>query len=284
VIAEFCDDGHSGARLDRPGLDALRDAAEAGLIERGGGLSPDRLARVPPNTGLPGHRARRAGPPRGQGAVHRRPTPGRRPASPPAHPGPGRDRRVRAGQDRRTVPAREAVSLPQRGSAGLAHPLRLPPPTPRRARPGAAGGVRTRGRHRAADLRRLRPRRALPARDHPPAGRRPDPAPDLPRPVVETLHAEQPAAQRGLHRAALRQPHRSHPRPPPRAAQPPGSPPPRGLDPHRSARHHRRADLRVRRAGQPRQQPVEPAGARAGPNPGSGCCVAWSSAGSARSA
>ena len=32
AVAEFCDDGHSGARLDRPGLDALRDAAEAGLI------------------------------------------------------------------------------------------------------------------------------------------------------------------------------------------------------------------------------------------------------------
>ena len=25
LVAEFCDDGHSGARLDRPGLDALRD-------------------------------------------------------------------------------------------------------------------------------------------------------------------------------------------------------------------------------------------------------------------
>ncbi len=46
VVAEFCDDGHSGARLDRPGLDALRDAAEAGLIERVWCLSPDRLARV----------------------------------------------------------------------------------------------------------------------------------------------------------------------------------------------------------------------------------------------
>ena len=33
LSAEFCDDGYSGARLDRPGLDALRDAAEAGLIE-----------------------------------------------------------------------------------------------------------------------------------------------------------------------------------------------------------------------------------------------------------
>ena len=113
---EFCDDGHSGARLDRPGLDALRDAAEAGLIERVWCLSPDRLARV---YAYQVHRARRAGPPRGQRAVHRRPRPDRRrPASQAAHPGPGRDRRVRAGEDRRTVPARQAVPLPRRG--GLA--------------------------------------------------------------------------------------------------------------------------------------------------------------------
>ena len=46
LIAEFCDDGYSGARLDRPGLDALRDAAESGLIEVAWCLSPDRLARV----------------------------------------------------------------------------------------------------------------------------------------------------------------------------------------------------------------------------------------------
>ena len=42
---EYCDDGYSGARLDRPGLDALRDAAEAGLFEMICCLSPDRLAR-----------------------------------------------------------------------------------------------------------------------------------------------------------------------------------------------------------------------------------------------
>jgi hypothetical protein len=46
LIAEFCDDGYSGARLDRPGLDALRDAAEAGVIEAVWCLSPDRLARL----------------------------------------------------------------------------------------------------------------------------------------------------------------------------------------------------------------------------------------------
>ena len=45
VMAEFLDDGYSGARLDRPGLDALRDAAEGGLIEAVWCLTPDRLAR-----------------------------------------------------------------------------------------------------------------------------------------------------------------------------------------------------------------------------------------------
>ena len=46
LIGEYVDDGHSGARLDRPALDALRDAAEAGLVERVWCLSPDRLARA----------------------------------------------------------------------------------------------------------------------------------------------------------------------------------------------------------------------------------------------
>lgn len=46
LVAEFVDDGYSGARLDRPGLDALRDAAEAGIIEAVWCLSPDRLARA----------------------------------------------------------------------------------------------------------------------------------------------------------------------------------------------------------------------------------------------
>jgi len=30
LVGEYVDDGHSGARLDRPGLDALRDAAKLG--------------------------------------------------------------------------------------------------------------------------------------------------------------------------------------------------------------------------------------------------------------
>ena len=42
---DYIDDGYSGARLDRPGLDALRDAAEAGLIDQVWCLTPDRLSR-----------------------------------------------------------------------------------------------------------------------------------------------------------------------------------------------------------------------------------------------
>ena len=45
LVAEFIDDGCSGARLDRPGLDDLRDAAAAGRVDAVWCLSPDRLAR-----------------------------------------------------------------------------------------------------------------------------------------------------------------------------------------------------------------------------------------------
>jgi site-specific DNA recombinase len=45
VIEEFVDAGHSGARLDRPALDRLRDAAQAGLFEQVLVLAADRLAR-----------------------------------------------------------------------------------------------------------------------------------------------------------------------------------------------------------------------------------------------
>ena len=46
IVTEFVDDGYSGARLDRPGLDALRDHAEAGAFEAVWCLTPDRLARA----------------------------------------------------------------------------------------------------------------------------------------------------------------------------------------------------------------------------------------------
>src|SRR3712207_402278 len=41
----FRDEGYSGSRLDRPGLDSLRDAVNDAGIEIVAVLSPDRLAR-----------------------------------------------------------------------------------------------------------------------------------------------------------------------------------------------------------------------------------------------
>src|SRR4051794_41384947 len=48
VLAEvhvFRDEGYSGSRLDRPGLDGLRDAVRDAAIDVVAVLSPDRLAR-----------------------------------------------------------------------------------------------------------------------------------------------------------------------------------------------------------------------------------------------
>src|SRR5260221_10714345 len=46
VVELSCaDDGHTGTRLDRPGLDQLRDAAAARRIDAVVALCPDRLAR-----------------------------------------------------------------------------------------------------------------------------------------------------------------------------------------------------------------------------------------------
>jgi site-specific DNA recombinase len=41
----FRDEGYSGSRLDRPGLDALRDAVRDGVVAIVAVLTPDRLAR-----------------------------------------------------------------------------------------------------------------------------------------------------------------------------------------------------------------------------------------------
>jgi len=45
VVHAYIDDGGSGARLDRPGLEALRDAAKAGLLRQVWCMTPDRLTR-----------------------------------------------------------------------------------------------------------------------------------------------------------------------------------------------------------------------------------------------
>ena len=111
LVAEFVDDGHSGARLDRPGLDALRDSAEAGLIDAMWCLSPDRLARVYAYQVIVLDELARHGV---TVCFADAPAIDDDPPVAVADAGAGRHRRVRAGQDRRALPARQAVALPNR--------------------------------------------------------------------------------------------------------------------------------------------------------------------------
>ena len=265
LVGEYVDDGHSGARLDRPGLDALRDAAEAGLVATG--VVPV-AGPARPRLRLPGAGARRAGPLRRRRGVHRLPGAGRRrPASHPAHPGAGRDRRIRESQDRRTLPARQTVSGPRRRDRHLEGFLRLPPhPPQRRHRPSTPRGLRARGRGGAADLHRPR-RRHHRARDLSPAQRRRDTVTDR-QTHLGPLHALPAAAQRGLHRPGLLQPHRIGARPPPHPPHPAGLARPRRMDPDRLPPHRLRRAVRRPPAESP---PTTPSGARAAPNPAPGC-------------
>ena len=57
----FRDEGYSGARLDRPGLDALRDAVRDAEVDIVAVLSPDRLARKYAHQALVLEEFRRAG-------------------------------------------------------------------------------------------------------------------------------------------------------------------------------------------------------------------------------
>ena len=45
ILKYALDDGYSGANLNRPGLDRLRDHVKAGILDRVLLTSPDRLAR-----------------------------------------------------------------------------------------------------------------------------------------------------------------------------------------------------------------------------------------------
>ncbi len=57
----YCDRGYSGARLDRPALDRLRDEAQAGAFDVVAVLTPDRLARKYAYQALVLEELRRAG-------------------------------------------------------------------------------------------------------------------------------------------------------------------------------------------------------------------------------
>ena len=255
LVGEYCDDGHSGARLDRPGLDAMRDAAEAGLFEVAWCLSPDRLARsyayqvlILDELGRFGVRVRFTDAPgldqddpqarlltqvQGVIAEYERAKIGERYRR-------GKLFRARAGEVISWKAPYGYRRVP-RGPGGPAH-LEIFEPE--------AAVVRRIFTERAAGTTIRQICRQLNADAVPtPTGSRTCGAPP-PWPA---------AAQRGLHRPRLLQPHRGRPGPAARPPLPPGAPPPRRVDPDRLPGHHRRRGVRGRRQGQHRQHQVEPA-------------------------
>ena len=237
LVGEYVDDGHSGARLDRPGLDALRDAAEAGLIQRVWCLSPDRLARAYAYQVLVLDELDRFGV-----TVAFTDSPGLAADDPQAtlltqvqgviaeYEKAKIAERYRRGKLFR---ARAGEIVTWKSSYGY---RRIRPQ--RRHRPSAPRDLRARGRGGAADLHRPR-RRHHRARDLPPPQRRRDTVTDR-QTHLGALHAVPAAAQRGLRRAGLLQPHRIGARPAPHPPHPAGPPRPRRMDPDRLPPHRLR--------------------------------------------
>ena len=228
---------------------------------------------------LPGAHPGRTGPPRREGGLHRRPRPGPgRPAGQAAHPGPGRDRRVRAGQDRRTVPAGQAVPRPRRRGDFLEGTLRLPARPTRPRRPGTPGDLRSRGRgarrifaDRAAGTTIRQICRQLNADAVPtPTGSRSVWDSTLDRLLRNEAYIGRTYFNRTETVPDRRPGHHSRQVPRPRADSI-AIPCPAVI-----------ADETFQAAAKP--APTTPNGARATPNPAPGCSAAWSNAGPAASA
>ena len=118
----FQDEGYSGARLDRPGLDALRDAVRDAEVDIVAVLSPDRLARRYAYQVLILEEFRRAG----CEVTFLNHSISDDPERPTPLADPGRCRRVRARAPGRALPPRQAAE----GAGRLLHrrprTLRLP--------------------------------------------------------------------------------------------------------------------------------------------------------------
>ena len=110
----FRDDGHSGAKLDRPGLDALRDHAARAAFDVVLVTAPDRLARNLVHQMW----CWRSSSAVACGGVLRSAAQ-RRPARAAGRSDPRRGRRVRAGPDRRPDAARTAGAAAQRAAAAM---------------------------------------------------------------------------------------------------------------------------------------------------------------------
>jgi Site-specific recombinases, DNA invertase Pin homologs len=127
----FQDEGHSGATLVRPALEALRDLVAQGCVDVVLVYSPDRLARKFACQALLLEEFARAG----VRAEFVKGPARRQPRGPAAGPVPGHLRRVRESPAGRTVPARQGPPRPHRvGERPVRCPVRLP--VPPQDRPG----------------------------------------------------------------------------------------------------------------------------------------------------
>ena len=237
LVGEFIDDGYSGARLDRPGLDALRDAAEAGIIDVVWCLSPDRLARSYAYQILILEELARF-----DVAV-------RFADAPPLDDPQGR----LLVQIQGVIAEHERAKFAERGRRGKLYRSRsgevLSTKVPygyRRVaawsgRPGPCGHLRTRSGRRATRLLGL-PGRSQPAA---PRGRALQRRDRLARGQggVAAVHHLPAAPQRGLRRSAVLEPH-PHPLRPCPGPEPPNSAATRGVDRDTHPGHHRRRHLR----------------------------------------
>jgi len=149
----------------------------------------------------------------------------------------------RTGQDRRTLPSRQAVPVPRRGSHRLASALRLPPAAPRQRRTRPTGNLRTRGRGRPPDLPRHRGRWLLHPGNRPPTGRRPDLHTVWQTGDLAHIDDQPGATQRGIHRSGLLQPHRDSSRPRHEEGPPTSPTTGRRMGDHPSPADHRGTDV-----------------------------------------
>jgi DNA invertase Pin-like site-specific DNA recombinase len=237
LVASYVDDGFSGARLDRPGLDGLRDAAEAGEIEALWCLTPDRLSRSYAYQVLIADELARHGV-----AIRYLDAPDI--ASDPQARLLTQVQSVIAEYERAKISERSRRGKLYRARAGEAVHWRAPFGY-------APGPQRGAGRTGAAHLRRLHHRRDVAEPDRAAPQRRG--RPHAGGQALDHLDPGAPAQARGLRGTGVGEHHQDGRRPGPGTAAPSGPPAPKRVDRRALPPHRRGCHLRGGGGGEPRQ-------------------------------